>query len=448
LHFAEHGAILTIIKVVIISIREVNQGMTVQEALEFIHSEKWAGSKPGLSRTRELLRRIGDPHKKCAYVHIAGTNGKGSVAAMLASVLTRSGYRTGLYTSPYLNRFNERMQVDGLPIPDDELAEIAEKIKPHVLELEDSPTEFELVTVMAFEWFAQKQCDVVVLEVGMGGRLDSTNVIESPECAVITNIGLDHTRELGDTLTLIAGEKAGIIKPGRPTALYQQTQEVTRVIEDVCSQRRSQLTIADFSRLRKISDTREGQTFSYRDSEPLHISLLGENQLKNAALVLEVLEILKKEGWNISRDATSRGLAEARWPARFEIVSRSPWFVVDGGHNPQGTETVVRNLENYFSRMHTILLVGVLRDKDYSRMMDILAPAADGFVTVTPGNPRALPAEELAKLLEKYGKPVTACPSIREGIEAAMSAAGPGGVVCSAGSLYMAGEVRAYFGLA
>ena len=160
------------------------------------------------------------------------------------------------------------------------------------------------------------------------------------------------------------------------------------------------------------------------------------------------MEILKKEGWNISRDATSRGLAEARWPARFEIVSRSPWFVVDGGHNPQGTETVVRNLENYFSRMHTILLVGVLRDKDYSRMMDILAPAADGGVTVTPGNPRALPAEELAKLLEKYGKPVTACPSIREGIEAAMSAAGPGGVVCSAGSLYMAGEVRAYFGLA
>lgn len=445
MHFAERGAILTIIEVVII--REVKQGMTVQEALDFIHNEKWAGSKPGLSRTRELLRRIGDPHKKCTYVHIAGTNGKGSVAAMLASVLTRAGYRTGLYTSPYLYRFNERMKVDGLPIPDCELAEITEKLKPHVLDLEDSPTEFELVTVLAFEWFAQKQCDIVVLEVGMGGRLDSTNVIENPECAVIINIGLDHTRELGDTLALIAGEKAGIIKPDRPTVLYEQTPEVTQVIEEVCRQCNSELTIADFSMIRKIADSREGQTFTYKDSGQLHISLLGENQLKNTALVLEILEILKKRGWNISWDAVSRGLAEARWPARFEIVSRNPWFVVDGGHNPQGAETAAGNLKNYFPKMHTILLVGVLQDKDYSRMMDILAPAADGFVTVTPNSPRALPAAELAKVLEKYGKLVAACSSIREGIEAAVSAAGADGVVCSVGSLYMAGEVRSYFGL-
>ncbi|HHU22139.1 MAG TPA: bifunctional folylpolyglutamate synthase/dihydrofolate synthase [Clostridiales bacterium] len=421
--------------------------MTIQETLDFIHNEKWVGSKPGLSRTRQLLHKIGDPHRKCAFVHVAGTNGKGSVSAMLASVLTHAGYRTGLYTSPYLYRFNERMQVDGRPIPDNELMEITDKIKPHVLALEDSPTEFELVTAFAFEWFAQKQCDIVALEVGMGGRLDSTNVIESPECSVITNIGLDHTKELGGTLSLIAAEKAGIIKPGRPTVLYEQTPEVTQVVTEVCRQRNSELRIADFSRIRITSDSREGQVFSYKDSGELRISLSGENQLKNAVLVLEVVEVLRENGWNISGGALSHGLAEARWPARFEIVSRDPWFVVDGGHNPQGAETVAANLKNYFPQMRTILLVGVLSDKDYTQMMDILAPAANGFVAVAPSNPRALPAAKLAKVLEKYGKPVTACSSIKEGIETAVSAAGADGVVCSVGSLYMAGETRSYFGL-
>ncbi len=421
--------------------------MTLDETLDFIHSVKWRGSKPGLSRTGELMERLGSPQKRCKFIHIAGTNGKGSTSAMLASILTRAGYRTGLYTSPYLFRFNERMVIDGVPIPDDELCRLAEKIKPLAESMSDKPTEFEIVTAIGMEFFASHHCDYVVLEVGMGGRLDSTNIIDPPEVAVMTRIGLDHTNELGNTIEEIAVEKAGIIKPGCTVIAYEQEKSVMDVFMNACVERGAEFRAAQFSEISEISFSREGQTFSYKNSGRLELPLLGRHQLRNAAVVLECVEALRDRGAEISPQAVAEGLASVVWPARFEIVSRSPWFVVDGGHNPQCIETVCDNLLEYFPDMRRVLLVGVLADKDYDRMFSTLIPIADEFVTVTPDNPRALGAEELAEFLISKGKRAQSCATIEQGVAKAVSLADENTVVCAAGSLYMAGAVRACFGL-
>ncbi|MGX8692567.1 MAG: bifunctional folylpolyglutamate synthase/dihydrofolate synthase [Clostridia bacterium] len=420
--------------------------MTYQEAIEYINGVRWLGSKPGLSRITELLERLGRPQDRLKFVHIAGTNGKGSCAAMTASVLRAAGFRTGLFTSPYLWRFNERMQLNGRPIGDEVLAAVTEKIKPHAEAMEDHPTEFEMMTAAALLWYAEEKCDIVVLEVGLGGRFDATNVVEAPEVSVIMNIGLDHTEILGDTLAQIAFEKAGIVKPGCPCVLYQQTEEVTEVVRRVCAERGAPLRVADFEAIRPEFDSLEGQVFSY-GGEPYAIPLLGAHQMKNAAVVIETVGALRERGWKIEQDALEHGLYAVNWPARFELLREEPPFVVDGGHNVQCAETVADNLRRYFPDRRRILLIGVLRDKDYRGMLDVLAPAADAFVCVTPDSPRALPAEELAEELRRYGKPVTACASIREGVSEAQDQAGDDAAVCAVGSLYMAGEVRYCMGM-
>lgn len=420
--------------------------MTAKEAILFIHEKVWQGSKPGLSRTSELLSKMGNPQKNLRFIHIAGTNGKGSTSAMLAAILKSAGLTTGLYTSPFISNFSDRMRVNGSPITDDELASITESSAPYALSMDDRPTEFELVTAIAMEFFAQKKCDVVVLETGMGGRLDSTNVIESPLCSVITNIGLDHTRELGDTLEKIAAEKAGIIKKDCPTVIYDLPENVLNVISERCRETSSALTKADFGEISAISDSREGQLFSYKEFNNLRLPLLGTHQLKNAAVALETVKVLRMQGLQISDDAVKKGLAETEWPARFEIVSEMPFFVVDGGHNPQCAETVADNLKKYFPDMKRVILFGVLADKDYIGLASVINPVADAFVTITPLSSRALSASDLADRLKCFGKPVTACDNIESGIITALALAGEHGVVCSVGSLYTAGSVRAFFG--
>lgn len=420
--------------------------MDHKQAIEYIDGMQWFGSKPGLSRVAALLEKLGEPQKKLRFVHIAGTNGKGSCAAMTASVMKAAGYRTGLFTSPYLMRFNERMQINGHEIEDDELAALVGEIKPFAEAMEDHPTEFELITALAMLWFYREKCDIVVLEVGLGGRLDATNVIDAPEAAVIMNIGLDHTRVLGDTPELIAAEKAGIIKPGCDCVLYQQSESVEQVIRRCCSERGAALHTADFSLIKSEFDSLDGQVFSYR-GDAYAIPLLGANQLKNAAVVIELAGVLRGKGWRIPQEDLEHGLYAVNWPARFEIVHEEPYFVVDGGHNPQCAATVVENLENYFQGRRRVLLVGVLADKDYPELMEILSTAADEFVCVTPLSERALPAEELARELGRFNKPVTVCDTIEGGVAAAMDAAGKDGVACAVGSLYISGAVRACFGL-
>ena len=422
--------------------------MTPAEALEFIHSVNWQGSKPGLSRTQELLSLCGNPQNKLRFIHVAGTNGKGSFCAILDSILQAAGYRTGLYISPYIARFSERMRVNGQEIPLEELAAITEMIKPHALSMADAPTEFELVTCIAMEYFARHGCELVVLEVGLGGRLDSTNVIPSPECAVITNIGLDHMELLGDTVEMIAAEKAAIIKPGCAAVLYEQTPSVMDLVRMVCMENGVPLRVADFSRLESLSDSLDGQVFRYKDGIHFQLPLLGEHQLRNAAVALETVAALRGRGYTISDAAVGEGMAKTHWPARFELICRDPLFVVDGGHNPQCAESVADALQHYFPDRYRVLLLGALRDKDYQSLCGILAPCADEFVTITPDNPRALPASELGEFLRStYGKPVKVCQSVAEGVAEARAKAGKDGMACSVGSLYSAGAVRAQFGL-
>lgn len=416
--------------------------MNVQEALTYIHSVSWKGSVPGLSRTQELLHRLGDPQNKLKFIHIAGTNGKGSTAAMLASVLQAAGYRTGLYTSPYITCFNERMQVDGRMIDDDELAQITQELRPHAEAMEDHPTEFELVTAIAMVYFARHACDIVVLEVGLGGALDSTNVISQPEVAVICNIGLDHTEVLGDTLEKIAQAKAGIIKGG-DVVIYRGQASVEQVFSDACARTGARLHRADFDAIVPVSAALDGQVFDYGARKALLLPLLGAHQLKNAAVVLTTVDVLIARGWHISEQALREGLRTVRWPGRFELLRREPIFIVDGGHNPQCMASLAENLKTYLAGRPITALTGVMADKDYSDMYRIVAPYISRYVTVTPDNPRALRAEALAETLRVYGKPVIACPTVAEGVAEALRQTGSGEAVVAFGSLYMVGDIRA-----
>lgn len=418
---------------------------TGQEAVEYIHGYSWLGSRPGLERTEALLKAIGNPERELKFVHVVGTNGKGSTSAMTASILTAAGNRTGLYTSPYLRRFHERMSVDGVEITDGELAEITRFVGDRADMLAEHPTEFELVTCIALEFYRRRGCDIVVLEAGMGGRLDSTNVIPAPEAVVITNIGLDHTGVLGDTAEAIAAEKAAVIKPGCQVVLYRQSPSVMAVVEEVCARRGAELHVAGTGGMELLSDTLEGQKIRWYGKE-LTLPLLGEHQRHNAAVALTVAGVLG-EKWGITPDALSAGLADARWPGRFELLSRKPRFIVDGGHNPQCAEAIAVNLNRYFPGEPVTVLIGMLADKDYPLVCDVIAPCAARFVTVTPDSPRALSAEELAAHLGRFGKPVTAASSVEEGVALACGQAGPEGVVCAFGSLYMTGDIRACFGL-
>ena len=420
--------------------------MDYKEALEYINGVSWLGTKPGLTRVTALLEKLGRPQDDLKFIHIAGTNGKGSCAAMLSSVMKCCGYRTGLFTSPYLARFNERMQVNGKPIGDEALAEVVTQVKPAADAMEDHPTEFEMMTAAAFLWFKQEKCDIVVLETGLGGRLDATNVIAAPEAAVIMNIGLDHTQILGDTVEKIAAEKAGIIKPGCECVLYRQQESVMDVVRQRCAALGAGLHIADFDRIHSEFDSLYGQSFEYK-GELYALPLLGKHQLKNAATALEVVEVLRSKGWKLEQSDVEHGIYAVSWPGRFELIHDEPLFVVDGGHNPQCAETVVDNLLNYFGGNHRVMLVGMLADKDVDGTLAILDRAADEYVCITPESERALPAEELAKKLEKYGKQITVCPAIPEAVTAACDAAGDTGMVCAVGSLYSVGTIRACFDL-
>ena len=416
--------------------------MNAQQAIEYIHSFFWKGSIPGLSRTQELLRRLGNPEKKLKFVHIAGTNGKGSTAAMTASILQKAGYRVGLYTSPYIYRFNERIQVNGVQIPDEDVAAVTEYVKQHAEAMAEKPTEFELVTAIGFEYFVRQNCDIVVLEVGMGGALDSTNVIETPEVAVITNIGLDHTDYLGDTVEKIAETKAGIFKNNGHAVIYRGAPSVEAVFETICAQRNVRLRKADFASLKLHSRSLEGQVFDCGNRKELFLPLLGDHQRHNAAVVLSVADTLIEKGWNITEEHIRDGIRDVSWPGRFDIVGHDPLFIIDGGHNPQCIDALVVNIRDYLANKKIIALTGVLADKDYGEMYRPMMPYIREFVCITPPNPRKLEAAELAEHLRRVGATATPCESIPEGVKLAIEKAGTDGVVLCFGSLYTIGDIR------
>ena len=417
--------------------------MTGKEAVAYIESVPWQGTRLGLERVQALLAQLGHPEQALRFVHVAGTNGKGSTAAMLAAVLRAAGYRTGLYISPYLQVFNERMSINGVQIDDEELGALTEQVRAVAEPMEDPPTEFEWMTVIALLYFQRHQCDLVVLEVGLGGRLDATNVIGAPEAAVICNIGMDHMKELGGTLEQIAFEKAGIIKPGCDVVLYpNEDMGVMDVVRRVCHERGAVLHTADFSALRPLENSILGQRFSYRQWEALSVRLLGAHQLRNAAVVLETVGVLRSRGYAVPEAAVRDGLAAAVWPGRFELLHTDPVFIADGGHNRQCAAAVAAALRAYFPGMQIDLILGVLADKDYAAILSILAPLGRRFYTVTPNSPRALSAAELARALTPYGKPTDVCQSAADAVAKAFGNAEKDAVICSVGSLYMTGEIR------
>ena len=416
--------------------------MTYSEALEYIHSINWTFTKPGLERIGELCEKLGNPEKGLKFVHVAGTNGKGSFCAMLDSILRTAGYKTGLFTSPYIKEFGERMRFCGENISEADLAEITEYVKPIADAMEDKPTEFELITAIGLEFFKRKKCDVVILEAGMGGRLDSTNIIGESLLSVITGIALDHTAYLGDTPEKIAAEKAGIIKRGGKVLYGGYDESCANVISSRADELSAKYMRVDRSTLNIISSSLDGTLFDYKGREALELSLLGLYQPKNAATVLDAVDILIDDGFDISDGAIRKGLKDTRWSARFEVISTKPTVLFDGAHNPEGIETAVESIKYYFGDKKVCVLTGVMKDKDYDYIASKLSEIADRAVVITPDNPRALDAREYANVLTEKGIESTAYGSVYEALEAGKSLAlsRDTALVCL-GSLYMYKEV-------
>ena len=416
--------------------------MTAQEAIAYIENYTWSTTRLGLGRTRALLQALGDPQKRLKFVHVAGSNGKGSTCAMLDSILRAAGYCTGLYTSPYIQDFCERMRVNGRNIPGETLARLTERVKAIADRMEDHPSQFELVTAIAMQYFLEAGCEIVVLEVGMGGALDSTNAIDAPEVAVITNLALEHTEYLGNTLAEIAETKAGIIKPGCSAVAYPNVPEVTEVIGRVCAENGVALTWADFEAIKPVSDSLDGQDFDYVNQRGLFLPLLGAHQLRNAAMALETVEALRRRGWVIPESAVRQGLASTKWPARFEILHRAPLFLLDGGHNPQCAAALASCVRQYLPGEKPVFLMGVLADKDVDAMIETILPLGSRFICLTPENPRALSGEALAEKLRARGVSAEAAASIPGGVRMALQTRAP---VAAFGSLYLAGAIRTAF---
>ena len=435
------------------------------DPIAYINTPRWQASRLGLDRIRELLERLGRPQDRLKFVHVAGTNGKGSICAYLASILNAAGHRTGMFTSPYIERFEERIRVDGAMISPDELRDVTLAVREHAEAMAEEagghPTEFELMTAVALEHFARCGCDIVVLEVGLGGRLDSTNVIDAPEACVIARIGLDHTALLGNTLAAIAGEKAGIIKEGSAVVSWPQESEAMAVIEHAAAEHGCELRVPDFAQLEEGAIRWEDgaspfRSFSYREWTDLRTGILGSYQPQNATVALEVVSVLRGRGWHIPDEAVRAGVARTRWPGRFEIVEggSSPdgfAIVVDGGHNPQGARALADSLAEVFPGRKPVFVIGVLEDKDYPRMLEDVLPLGSAFVCVTPDNPRALPAHKLARAIRWTGQDLLGCSAcvnpvvardFEDAIHRARELAGPDGLICAFGSLYSVAALK------
>ncbi len=398
--------------------------MDYNEVLNYIHSLERFGSRPGLERIEKLLFLLGDPQKDLRFIHVAGTNGKGSTCAMTASALKKAGYKTGLYISPYITCFRERIQVNGEYISEEDLAVLTKKVKDTGIEV----TEFEFITAVAFLYFKMQRCDVVVLETGLGGRLDATNVIPAPLSAVITGIDKDHTGVLGDTIEKIAAEKCGIIKSGCLVfTTHSQKPEAMRVIKSFADP-----ITPDPSKLSVIKSDLSGNEFIYK-GEKYSTTLIGKHQIENALLAIE---ILKGCTLPMSLEDIKSGISETVFPARLELISKSPIVMLDGAHNPHGAAALAEEMRKH---KNVTLITGMMADKDCEQVMSIIASCCKRVITVTVNeNLRSIPAEELALLASNYCDDVCAAQSYREALEKTTEK----DTVFIAGSLYLAGGIR------
>ena len=421
--------------------------MNYEEAREYLDQVSKGGSILGLDNMRELLKRLENPQDSLKFVHISGTNGKGSVLAYVSTVFKEAGYRTGRYISPTLFSYREKIQVNESFIGREDLARLTEEVKKAAEEMQNSgkgfPTIFEIETALAFLYFAEQKCDIVILETGLGGALDATNVITTSVIEVITSISMDHMEFLGDTLGKIALQKAGIIKPHTSVVSAVQDMEAMEVIRDVCRKKECVFDTVDQEQIKDISYGYEGQSFSYKDWKNIKISLMGSYQIKNAALALEAIEALRKLGYELNDKAVYQGMKTAVWKGRFTVISKEPFIIMDGAHNQAAAEELVRSLKLYYPGKKFYYIFGMFRDKDYHQVIRLTAPLAEHIVTVeTPENPRALPAEELKKAVAEVNPSVEAAGSLRMAVNRVMEQIDKDAVIVIFGSLSFLGEAE------
>ena len=406
--------------------------------------------KLGLANITELLRLIGDPHLRFPAVHVTGSNGKGSVCAYLESILRQAGYRTGLYTSPHLVRFNERIRVGGREMPDEDVARLYQMVKPHAAKMSSAsaakrPTFFEITTAMAFQYFAERQVDLAVVEVGMGGGMDATNVVR-PETCIITRISLEHTEHLGRTIRRIAKEKSGILKHGIPVATVYQ--EALSTIEERAKELGCPVAaVGRDSTFIRLGVTMAGQSIEYSGISNLQVttSMAGAHQAENAAIALAAADCLESRGWKIREEAKKSGIARMRWPARFQLVRRNPPAVLDGAHNPGGAESLFDSMAEYFPGKRTVFVTGMLADKDIELYAKTIAPVVAHVVSTRPKSERAYPPEEVAQAFKNLGVSSETIDDVPAAIKRGLSLASRERPLLIAGSLYLAGEALNLF---
>ena len=413
--------------------------MTYEAAMSHVNSRLKRGVKAGLQRITELLDILGNPHEKLKCVHIAGTNGKGSTSALISSALTQAGYKTGLFTSPFVLSFSERFQIDRKLMPENELIDIVKQVDAAIGQMAaDEITEFEFITAMAFLWFYQNGCDYVVLEVGLGGRLDSTNVIPVPKAAVITQIDIDHTEILGDTIEKIAFEKAGIIKENGRVVLYPiEPYSAEKVISDICRERHAELIKTDADAVDIKSASLNGTHFVY-DGQELYTPFAGAHQILNAITAYTALKLL-----NIPQESIAQGFEKASMPARMEVISEKPFVMLDGGHNPGCAKALKKLLEDFTKGKKRTAVMGMMADKDVEQTVKILSPMFSKIIAAAPSQPRALSAGSFAKIAEKYCDNVVEADSVEDAVKNILKGEEEITVVC--GSFYLVSEFRNAF---
>lgn len=428
--------------------------MIYEEAEAFIKKSYAQVIRLGLSRMQVLLEKLENPQDRLNFIHVAGTNGKGSVCRMTAEILTRAGYQTGMFTSPVISDYREQFQVNGALISKTDFSRLAETVKQVCEQMSDPPSEFEKAVALAFLYFRECHCDLVVLEVGMGGTDDATNVIGTPQIAAIVNVDFDHMGFLGNTLAQIAEKKAGIIKEAGTVVTAEQKDEVMAVLEETCAAKHAVLIKTAASDLKVKEKNLDGQCFDYvkttdrgiKGLQNVKLSLLGDHQCENAAVVLAIIDGLRKKGYDISEHAIREGMENVHWPGRFELVSKDPLVIIDGAHNPDGIDALSHNLKEYFPGEKFILIAGILKDKDYHEMLKEMLSFAECFVTIAPDNPRAMSAHECALAIRACGfdGEIFELSEIGQAVKIAIQLAKKKQIgTCAFGSLYSVGSLHA-----
>ena len=426
--------------------------MNYTECIHYLEKEVGFGSVPGLERIQALCDKLGNPERELSVIHVAGTNGKGSAVAMLSSILKEAGYCVGTYTSPHLDRYNERFIINGQQISDDDFAKEITLMKNICDELaeegKDVPTLFEIVTGAAFHYFAEKKVDILILEVGLGGKYDATNIIPHPLLSLIMSISIDHTDFLGDSIEKIAAEKAGIIKKNCPVVLYSQDKIVYNIMWTKSQEMNAPLYSPQNAEVHISSQTLEGTVFSVKTDllnlPDLKLSMLGDYQIRNCITVLEACAVLQKNGLSLSEDAIRTGLKNARWAGRMEICGKDPLILLDGAHNADGILQLSASIQTYFEHKKVTLILGVLGDKEYTKMAECILPHADTVILTEPHSERKLDVFSLARSISSHKGMIYTEKEIETAYEKALSVTPADGIILCCGSLYMIGAMRTY----